>query len=67
MRIEIDITKYRGINKSLLYLIASRYDIIFSICMCMCVLGFNPILENLNFKYVKHILKYLNSISNHVI
>ena len=29
-----DIRKYRGIIESLLYLFASRPDIIFSICMC---------------------------------
>jgi len=30
----IDFTKYRGLIGSLLYLIASRLDIMFSVCMC---------------------------------
>ncbi|XP_022865973.1 uncharacterized protein LOC111385792 [Olea europaea var. sylvestris] len=30
----VDITKYRGMIESLLYLIASRPDIMFSVCLC---------------------------------
>ena len=32
--ISIDITKYRGMIGSLLYLTASRPDIMFSVCLC---------------------------------
>lgn len=32
--IPIDITKYRGMIGSLLYLTASRPDIMFSVCLC---------------------------------
>lgn len=31
----IDVTKYQGMVRSLLYLIASRSDIMFSVCLCM--------------------------------
>ena len=30
----VDVTKYRGMIRSLLYLTASRPDIIFSVCIC---------------------------------
>ena len=32
----IDITKYRGMIGSLLYLTASRPDMMFSVCLCAC-------------------------------
>jgi hypothetical protein len=32
----IDITKYQGMIGSLLYLIVSRPNIIFSVCLCTC-------------------------------
>ena len=40
----IDIKKYRGMIGSLLYLSASRPDIMFSVCVC--VLDFNQISKN---------------------
>jgi hypothetical protein len=32
----VDITKYRGMIRSLLYLITSRLDIMFCVCLCAC-------------------------------
>ena len=45
--INIDIKLYRSMIGSLLYLMASRPDIIFSVCVCVCVLDFNLILKSL--------------------
>ena len=42
---KVDQKLYRGMIGSLLYLTASRPDILFSVCFC--VQGFNQILENL--------------------
>ena len=39
----VDITTYRGMIGSLLYLISSRHDIMFSVCL---VLDINPTLKN---------------------
>ena len=41
---EVDIKTYRGMIGSLLYLTASRPDIMFSVC---CVLDFNLVLKSL--------------------
>ena len=40
----VDITKYRGMNGSLLYLMVSRPDIMFNVCLYA---RFNIILRNL--------------------
>jgi len=57
----IDQSKYRGLIGSLLYLIASRYDIMFSVCMCAKFQS-NP--QESHFKAGKRILKYLKGTIN---
>ena len=52
----VDQTKYRGLIGSLLYLIASRADIMFAICLCARFQS-SPIESHL--KAAKRILKYL--------
>ena len=54
--IPIDETKYRGLIGSLLYLIASRPDIMFVVCMC-ARFQFAP--KESHFNAAKRILKYL--------
>lgn len=60
--LEIDITIYRGIIGSLLYLTASRNNIIFSVCMCA---RYQVPPRESHFKTVKRILMYLNGTSQH--
>ena len=57
----IDQTKYRGLIGSLLYLTASRPDIMFSVCMCA---RFQANLKESHFKARKRILKYLKGTIN---
>ena len=57
----VDITKYRGMIKSLLYLTASRPDIMFSVRLCARFQS-NPKESHLN--AVKRILKYLHGTMN---
>ena len=57
----VDITKYRGMIRSLLYPTASRLDIVFSVCLCARFQS-NPKESHLN--TVKHILKYLIATIN---
>jgi len=54
--ISIDETKYRGLIGSLLYLSASRPDIMFAVCMCA---QFQSAPKESHFNAVKRILKYL--------
>ncbi|XP_050915603.1 secreted RxLR effector protein 161-like [Lathyrus oleraceus] len=54
--VSIDIIKYRGMIGSLLYLIASRPDIIFSVCLCARFQA-NP--KESHITAVKRIMKYL--------
>ncbi|XP_050889861.1 secreted RxLR effector protein 161-like [Lathyrus oleraceus] len=54
---DVDVQRYKGMIGSLLYLIASRYEIMFSVCMCARYLS-TP--KESHFKAVKHILRYLH-------
>ena len=56
-----DSTKYRGLIGSLLYLTASRPDIMFSVCMCARFQS-NP--KESHFAIAKRILKYLKGTIN---
>ncbi|KAK2429898.1 hypothetical protein QL285_028295 [Trifolium repens] len=58
---DVEITKYRGIIGSLLYLTASRPDIMFSVCMCA---RYQSCPKESHLKAVKRILKYLKGTSN---
>jgi len=49
-------SKYRGLIGSLLYLTASRPDIMFAVCMCAC---FQSAPKESHFNAAKRILKYL--------
>jgi hypothetical protein len=53
----LNITKYRGMIDSLLYLIASRPDIIFCVCLCAC---FQTCPKESHVTVVKHIFCYLH-------
>ncbi|XP_050222396.1 secreted RxLR effector protein 161-like [Mercurialis annua] len=53
----IDITMYRGMIGSLLYLTASRPDIMFSVCLCA---RFQACPKESHLHAVKRILKYLH-------
>jgi len=57
----VDQTKYRGFIGSLLYLTASRPDIMFSVCMCTRFQS-NP--KESHFKAGRRILKYLKGTIN---
>jgi len=57
----MDQTKYRGLIGSLLYLIASRPDIMFVVCLCARFQS-NP--RESHFKAAKRILKYLNGTTS---
>lgn len=54
---KIDITKYRGIIGSLVYLMISRPNVMFSVCMCARCHA-SP--RESHFKTVKRILRYPN-------
>ncbi|XP_068498213.1 secreted RxLR effector protein 161-like [Phaseolus vulgaris] len=58
---EVDQTKYRGLIGSLLYLIASRPDIMFVVCLCARFQA-NP--KESHLKATKRILKYLKGTTN---
>ncbi|XP_050919145.1 uncharacterized mitochondrial protein AtMg00240-like [Lathyrus oleraceus] len=60
-RTPIDITKYRGMISSLLYLTASRPDIMFSVCFCA---RFQASPKESHLSAVKRIMKYLKGTSN---
>ena len=55
-RIAVDETKYRGLIGSLLYLTASRPDIMFAVCMCA---RFQSAPKESHYNATKRILKYL--------
>ena len=55
---------YRCMISSLLYITASRSDIMFSICLCARY-QFNP--KKSHFKAVKRILRYIKNIVNFVL
>ena len=57
----IDITKYRGMIGSLLYLTASRPGITFSVCLCARFQA-NP--KESHLMAVKRIMKYLKGSTN---
>ena len=57
----VDITKYRGMIGSLLYLTASRPDIMYSVCLCARYQS-NPKESHLN--AVKRIFRYLSGNKN---
>nr|KYP59549.1 hypothetical protein KK1_014985 [Cajanus cajan] len=59
--IAVDNSKYRGIIGSLLYLTASRPDIMFVVCLCARFKA-NP--KESHTKVVKRILKYLRGTMN---
>ncbi|GKB71816.1 retrovirus-related pol polyprotein from transposon TNT 1-94 [Tanacetum coccineum] len=52
----VDSTKYRGMIGSLLYLMASRPDIMFSVCLCA---RFQEAPKTSHLKAVKHIFRYI--------
>jgi hypothetical protein len=58
---DVEITKYRGMIGSLLYLTESRPDMMFSICMCA---RYQSSPKESHLKAVKRIFKYLNGTSN---
>jgi len=57
----VDQTKYRGLIGSLLYLTASRPDIMFVVCLCARYQT-NP--KESHFKVAKRILKYIKGTTN---
>ncbi|XP_050890194.1 secreted RxLR effector protein 161-like [Lathyrus oleraceus] len=57
----IDITKYRGMIGSLLYLTASRPDIMFSVCLCA---RFQASPKESHISAVRRIMKYLKGTSD---
>ncbi|CAI8597397.1 unnamed protein product [Vicia faba] len=59
--VSIDITKYRGMIGSLLYLTASRPDIMFSVCLCA---RFQENPKESHLMAVKRIMKYLKGTTN---
>nr|KYP69245.1 hypothetical protein KK1_008433 [Cajanus cajan] len=59
--IVVDNSKYRGIIRSLLYLTASRPDIMFVVCLCARFQA-NP--KESHMKSFKRILKYLRGTTN---
>ncbi|GJZ65992.1 retrovirus-related pol polyprotein from transposon TNT 1-94, partial [Tanacetum coccineum] len=56
----VDSSKYRGMIGSLLYLTASRPDIMFSVCLCACFQE-NP--KTTHLEAVKHIFRYIRGTS----
>ncbi|GKF06808.1 hypothetical protein Tco_0037476 [Tanacetum coccineum] len=57
----IDSTKYRGMIGSLLYLMASRPDIMFSVCLCAC---FQEAPKTSHLEAVKRIFRYIKGITH---
>ena len=58
----VDIKRYRGMIGSLLYLTASRPDIMFSVCMCA---RYQSCPKESHLKAFKHILRYLCGTSKY--
>jgi len=59
--IEVDCKRYRGMIGSLLYLTASRPDIMFSVCMCARYQAFP---KESHLKIVKRIFRYISGTTN---
>ncbi|XP_050916316.1 secreted RxLR effector protein 161-like [Lathyrus oleraceus] len=59
--VSIDITKYRGMIGSLLYLTAKHPDIMFNVCLCACFQA-NP--KESHLTAVKRTMKYLKGTKN---
>ena len=57
----VDIKKYKGMIGILLYLFASRLNIMFSVCLC-AIYQVNP--KESHLSIVKRIMRYLISITN---
>ncbi|GJV66156.1 hypothetical protein Tco_1476984 [Tanacetum coccineum] len=57
----IDNTKYRGMIGSLLYLTASRPDIMFSVCLCTC---FQEAPKTSHLEAIKQIFRYIKGTSH---
>jgi len=57
----VDQTKYKGLIGSLLYLTASRPNIMFVVCLCA---RYQPNPNESHFKVAKRILKYLKGTTN---
>ncbi|GJU28752.1 retrovirus-related pol polyprotein from transposon TNT 1-94 [Tanacetum coccineum] len=57
----VDSTKYRGMIGSLLYLTASRPDIMFSVCLCA---RFQEAPKTSYLKVVKHIFRYIKGTTH---
>ncbi|XP_022007470.1 uncharacterized mitochondrial protein AtMg00240-like [Helianthus annuus] len=53
---DVDPTQYRAMIGSLMYLTASRPDIMFAVCLCV---RYQANLKESHMKAVKHILRYL--------
>ena len=59
--VKVDVSSYRGIIGSLLYLTASRPDIMFSTCLCA---RFQVDPRDIHLVAVKRILRYLKGTPN---
>ncbi|GKE01651.1 retrovirus-related pol polyprotein from transposon TNT 1-94 [Tanacetum coccineum] len=57
----VDSSKYQGMIGSLLYLTASRTDIMFSVCLCA---RFQENLKTTHLEAVKHIFRYIRGTSH---
>nr|GEX55480.1 hypothetical protein [Tanacetum cinerariifolium] len=57
----VDSTKYRGMIGSLLYLTASRPDIMFSVCLCAC---FQKAPKNSHLEVVNRIFRYIKGTTH---
>ncbi|GJS04164.1 copia protein [Tanacetum coccineum] len=57
----VDSTKYRGMIGSLLYLTASRPDIMFSVCLCAC---FQEAPKTSHLEAVKRIFRYIKGTTH---
>jgi len=57
----IEITKYRGMIRSLLYLIAIRLDFMFGVCLCA---RYQSCPKESHLIVVKRIIKYLKGTTN---
>lgn len=59
---DVDVKRYKGMVRSLLYLTASRPDIMFSVCMCA---RYQSAPKESHLKAIKCILRYLHGISKY--
>ncbi|GJX34776.1 retrovirus-related pol polyprotein from transposon TNT 1-94 [Tanacetum coccineum] len=57
----VDVTKYPGMIGSLLYLMASRHDIMFSVCLCAC---FQEAPKTSYLEAVKRIFRYIKGTTH---